>query len=285
MLKIVTDGAADMPDSWEKMFGIQILPLRIRFGEEELLQGRDVTSKNFYRLVTEKKDFPKTSLPAPEEIKEFYRKIANNDDAILSIHVASKMSGTFSAVQTAAKELVGELDVFPFDSGAGSAAIGYMCREARRLADLGFSTTKILECLSDLRSKISVIFTLENLEFARMSGRISSLQSTISSILKINPIIYLKDGLLHVGQKVRTRQTALETIIDEIKNRLSGQEANIAIVHANTPETARLLTEKVKAIIPAVKEIIVTELAIPVAAHLGPGAIGIVAYPAGEGCR
>jgi len=283
MLKIVTDGSADMPQGWEDRFEIHILPLHIRFGEEELLQGRDVTSQNFYQLVLEKRDFPKTSLPSPEEIKNFYRSIANKDDSILSIHIASQMSGTFSTVQTAARELAGELDVHPFDSGAGSAALGFMCREARHMAEKGLDIHKVLEALTELRSRITIVFTLENLEFARLSGRINSFQSTLSSLLKINPIIYLRDGLLQVGKKVRTRQNALDTVIDEVKNRLNGQEANLAIVHANTPETAQEVIEKVKAIIPAIKEIIVTELAIPVAAHLGPGTIGIVAYPTREG--
>jgi DegV family protein with EDD domain len=282
MLKIVTDGAADMPQGWEQRFGIHVLPLRIRFGDEELLQGRDVTSENFYQMVREKRDFPKTSLPAPDEIKEFYRSIAGRDDSIISIHVASKMSGTFSAVQTAANELKGELEVYPFDSGAGSAAQGFMCREARLLSERGYSPPKIIEVLGELRSRLTVIFTLENLEFARLSGRINSFQTALSSLLKINPIIFLRDGLLQMGKKVRTRQNALETVINEVKNRLAGQEANLAIVHANTPETAQELIARVRQAIPAIKEIIVTELAIPVAAHLGPGTIGIVAYPIRE---
>lgn len=268
-----------MPQGWEERFGINILPLRIRFGEEELLQGREVTNQNFYQLVREKRDFPKTSLPGPDEIKEFYRKITQKGDSILSIHVASKMSGTFSAVQTAARELLGELDVYPFDSGAGSAALGFMCREARLMSDNGSGITKILEYLAEARSRLTIIFTLENLEYARLSGRINSFQTALSSLLKINPIIFLRDGLLQMGKKVRTRQNAIDTIINEVKNRLGGQEANLAIVHADTPETAQAVIDKVRAVIPALKEIIVTELAIPVAAHLGPGTIGIVAYP------
>jgi DegV family protein with EDD domain len=157
-----------------------------------------------------------------------------------------------------------------------------MCREARLLSDRGFSPEKIVEYLSELRSRLTVIFTLENLEFARLSGRINSFQTALSSLLRINPIIFLRDGLLQMGKKVRTRHVALETVIAEVKNRLGGQEANLAIVHANTPETAQDMIEKVRAAIPAIREIIITELAIPVAAHLGPGTIGIVAYPVRE---
>jgi len=282
MLRIVTDGAADMPEGWEKQYEINILPLRVLFGDKEMLQGRDLTPKNFYKIVLEKRIFPKTSLPSPDEIKDFYRKIAEKNESILSIHVASKLSGTFSAVQTAARELVGEFNVYPFDSGAGSAAEGMMCREARIMAQSGASVANIIERLSELRSKVTIIFTVENLEFARLSGRISSFQTAISSLLKVNPIIFLRDGLLQVGQKVRTRQRALDTIVDEVRRRLGGQPTNLAVVHADTPETAQMLIEKIKARIPAVREIIMSELSIVVAAHLGPGAIGIVAIPIGE---
>jgi DegV family protein with EDD domain len=154
-----------------------------------------------------------------------------------------------------------------------------MCREARLMSDNGSGITKILEYLAEARSRLTIIFTLENLEYARLSGRINSFQTALSSLLKINPIIFLRDGLLQMGKKVRTRQNAIDTIINEVKNRLGGQEANLAIVHADTPETAQAVIDKVRAVIPALKEIIVTELAIPVAAHLGPGTIGIVAYP------
>ncbi len=282
MIKIVTDGAADMPEGWEKEFEIEVIPLRIRFGEETLLQGRDVNKDNFYRLVIEKRLPPKTSLPSPYQIMDFYRQIASKTDEILSIHIASKLSGTFDAVSTAAKELADELRVYPFDSGAGSAALGFMCREARLLARQGRSTQQIIERLAVMRERLSIIFTLENLEFAYLSGRINKLQTALSSLLRINPIIVLRDGLLQMAEKVRTRQRALDRVVEEIQRRVGEQKMNIAVVHAAAPEAARDLIERVKRAIPGCRSIVVTELSIPVAAHLGPGAIGIVAYPAND---
>ena len=282
MIKIVTDGAADMPEGWEKEFEIEVIPLRIRFGEETLLQGRDVNKDNFYRLVIEKRLPPKTSLPSPYQIMEFYRQIASKTDEILSIHIASKLSGTFDAVTTAAKELADELKVYPFDSGAGSAALGFMCREARLLARQGKTPPQIIDRLAVMRERLSIIFTLENLEFAYLSGRINKLQTALSSLLRINPIIVLRDGLLHMAEKVRTRQRALDRVVEEIQRRVGEQKMNIAVVHAAAPEAARDMIERLKRAIPTCRSIVVTELSIPVAAHLGPGAIGIVAYPAND---
>lgn len=283
MLKIVADGSADMPEGWQEKYGINILPLNIQLGEETFLQGRDITSSNFYDLVLAKKLPPKTSLPSPSQVMDFYRGIVDKGDQILSIHVGSKLSGTFNVIQQAARDLVGEIEVYPFDSGAGSAAIGFMCREARNLDELGWSANSIVSHLSGLREKLAVIFTVENLEFARLSGRINSFQSGLASLLKINPIIVLRDGLLFMAEKVRTRQSALDRIIEDVRGQIGDNKTHLAIVHAACPEIAQSLVEKIRTRIPSHGDIVITELSIPVAAHLGPGTIGIVAYPVFEG--
>lgn len=282
MIRIVTDGSADMPEGWEQEYEIHVLPLSIQFGDELYLQGRDVTVKNFYKMVIEKRLPPKTSLPSPHQIMDFYRSVAQKGDEILSIHLASKMSGTFSAVQAAAREIMDEIKVHPFDSGAGSAALGFMCREARLLLRKGWNLQAVLDRLSRMRGRLMVIFTLENLEFALLSGRINRLQTAISSLLQINPIIILKDGLLNMAEKVRTRHKALDRMLEEVYHRYGKTKAHFAIVHAAAPETAQVIVERIKMMFPGSGDIVVTELAIPVAAHLGPGTIGIVAYPVDE---
>jgi len=283
MLRIVSDGSIDMPADWEEQFKIHILPLKIQLGDQLYLQGRDVTARNFYNLVREKMQPPKTSLPSPAEMIHFYRQLAGKDDQVLSIHVGSRLSGTFAVAQQAAKELAGELAVVPFDSGAGSAAIGFMCREARMLAQRGWSLDSIVDRLAAVRNKLTVVFTVENLEFVRLSGRIGTIQSAVASILKINPIIQLRDGLLYMTQRVRTRHTAIDKICEEVRERVGSSKVHLAIVHAACPDTAQILVEKIRKLIPLHGDIVITELSIPVAAHLGPGTVGIVAYPILEG--
>ena len=278
MLKIVTDGGVDMPDDWYEKYRIDRIPLMVRFGEEVYTQGINLDTKTFYSLVRRKNIIPKSSLPSPAQIVEFYRKIASRQDQVLSIHIANKMSGTFSAVQMAAKDLVGELDIYPFDSEAGSAAMGFMCREARILDQAGKSLKDILDRLEIIRKSLTVIFTLDNLEFARMNGRVGAITSLMSTLIKIKPIISLKDGLLQISDKVRTRQKSLERILASVKDRVDSQKVDLAIVHADDVATANLLAERAKQIF-NIREIIITELSIPVAANLGPQTVGIVAVP------
>lgn len=284
MIHIVTDAAADMPPEWEQDFNIKIIPLFVRFGNQEYQSGKNLPAALFYQLVKIQKMLPKTSLPSPHQIIEFYSSFASKGDTILSIHLASKMSGTFSAVQMAARELAEEYRIFPLDSGAGSAALGFLCREARLWERMGVSAQTIVDRLEVLKTKVNVIFTLDTLEFAYMSGRITAMQNALSSMLKIKPIIILKDGLLQMGEKVRTRQRALEQVLEDVSQRIGKEMVNVAVVHAGDPEAARELVERVKARF-NICEVIVTELAIPVAANLGPGTVGLVTIPANPNCQ
>jgi DegV family protein with EDD domain len=276
MLRIVTDGAADMPADWPQKYDIHVIPLRIRFGEENYVQGVDIDNPGFYRLVKEKRQIPNTSLPAPDQVIEFYRSIAQKGDEILSIHITAKLSGTFSIIEMAAREVCGEFRVFPFDSGAGSAIQGFMCREARILSMQGLSTNDILKKLEWMRDRITIIFTLDSLDYARMNGRINALQSAISSMLHVKPIIVLRDGLLGMAEKARTRQRAIERVIEYVRERIGDQRVTLAVVHANAPDLANSLAGQIKNIF-NLQELVITDLSIPVAANLGPGTIGIAA--------
>jgi DegV family protein with EDD domain len=278
MLRIVTDGSVDMPDGWAAEYQIDVLPLYVRFGERSFTPGVNLTSAEFYDMVRKTGKIPNTSLPSPGEVAKFYRKIAQKGDEILSIHLSSKLSGTYSIVQMAAKEMQQEYNISTFDSGAGSAALAYMCREARLLNRNGFSMQAILARLEQIRQKLIVVLTVDNLEFARLSGRVNALQNALSSILKIKPIIVLQNGLLQMSEKVRTRQAAIERVIEYARERFDAQGIYLAVVHAVDPGAAQAMIDRAKQVL-NFKELVVMELSIPVAAHLGPGTVGLVAYP------
>jgi DegV family protein with EDD domain len=282
-LKIVTDSAADMPDGWAQKYGINILPINIQFGEKSYRQGIDLSNDQFYELVEQTQKIPKTSLPTPAQIIEFYQKIAKTGDSILSIHVSSKLSGTLAMVEQAAREVTDRFKVTPFDSGGGSAMLAYLCKEARVLDKAGATIQDIIDRLTFIRRKITIIFTVDNLEFARLSGRVNKFQTSLSSLLKIKPIIALREnGSLDIAEKVRTRSRSIDRLLEMVKQKVGDRKVNIAVVHARDLPTARLLKNKVSQLF-NVKDLITTELSISVAAHLGPRTVGIIAYPLEEG--
>ncbi len=174
-----------------------------------------------------------------------------------------------------------EFHILAFDTGAGSAAVGYMCREARLLDRAGLSVEQILAKMEKIRARLTVIFTIDNLEFAYLNGRIGAMQNALSSLLKVKPIVVLRDGLLEMAEKVRTRQKALDRVLAAVAARLGDSPVYVAIVHAADPSTAHILAERIKSML-NIKDLFISELSIPVAANLGPGTIGIVAYPVDE---
>jgi DegV family protein with EDD domain len=283
MLKIVTDSSADMPPGWAEKYKINILPINIQFGDRTYRQGVDLSNDQFYDLVEQTQKIPKTSLPTPTQIIEFYQKIASVGDSILSIHVSSKLSGTIAMVEEAAREVAGRFKVTPFDSGGGSAMLAYLCREARVLDKAGATIQDILDRLEFIKRKITIIFTVDTLEFARLSGRVSKLQTSLSSVLKIKPIIALKEnGSLDITDKVRTRSRSIDRVLEMVRERVGDRKVNIAIVHARDLQTANDLKVRVQELF-NVKDLITTELSISVAAHLGPRTVGVIAYPVEEG--
>ncbi len=278
MLRIVTDGAADILAEWEKEYGIDMIPVNILFGEKSYLQGVELDNEGFYKLVDESKRIPKTSQPSPHQFVEFYRKIAQKGDTILSIHITAKLSGTYASAVSAAEELKNEFNVIPVDSAVGSLGIGLMCREARKMERAGKSVDEIVKKIEALRGKVRVILTLDTLEYAKMSGRVGTLQAALASALNVKPIAVLKDGVLNMAERVRTRKAALERVISMAKEEFGDRPVYLAVVHARDPKSGQALLEEAKKHFNH-KEAILSELSISIAANLGPGTVGLILYP------
>jgi DegV family protein with EDD domain len=147
------DSAGDMPPGWASDYDIDVIPVNIQFRGKTYLQGLELSDQEFYHLADEGNEIPKTSQPTPYQFIDFYKKIAQISDIVLSMHVTSRLSGTFESAVIAAKELQGRLNILPFDSASGSAALGFMCKEARILERTGASIQAILQRMKFIRQK------------------------------------------------------------------------------------------------------------------------------------
>ena len=279
MLRIVTDGAGDIIPSWGKEFGIDVIPANILFGEKSYLQGVELDDEGFYKLVEESKKIPKTSQPSPHQFVEFYKKIAQKGDTILSIHVTAKLSGTYTSAVAAAEEVKNDFKVIPVDSALGSLGIGILCREARKMERAGKSVDEIIKYIEDVKKRSRVILTLDTLEYAKMSGRVKTLQAALASVLNVKPIAVLRDGDLKMEERVRTRKASLDRVVEMAKNEFGDKLVYLAVVHARDPKSGEALLEDAKKHF-NFKEAILGELGISIAANLGPGTVGLIVIPA-----
>jgi DegV family protein with EDD domain len=282
MLRIVMDSAGDLPEEWINKYEIDVIPINVHMGDDVYLEDVDLTIDQFYRWVKETGLVPKTSQPSIGQFIEFYRSIAQPGDVLLSIHLTSKLSGTCESAIMAARELDGEpYEIHVFDTLAGTAIQGYMCQEAREMDRSGKSIDEIIERLRVIRHHTEVIFTVDSLEFAQKSGRVKMLESILASLLSIKPIITLQEGTLAIADKVRTRKASLEFVLEEMSRRMGKKLINAAVMHANDLTTAKEVSAKIEGLL-NVKDCFIEQLSVAIATHLGPGTVGIVAYPIEE---
>lgn len=279
MLRIVTDGAVDLPPEWLEEYDIQIIPINVHFGEKTYLQYVDLDLPAFYKLVEESTAFPKTSQPSPHQFVEFYKKIAKEGDTILSIHITSKLSGTYASAVIAAEEVKGMFNVIPVDTQGGSMGTGFMCRTARQMDRAGKSVDEIIRHIEAIRSKVQVILTLDTLEYARRSGRVGAFSAALASILNVKPIALLKDGVIEMVDKVRTRKVALKRVLEMGKHAYGDQPVYLAVVHARDLASGQALMDEAQKHFNA-KDVVLTDLSVSLAINFGPGTVGLVLYPA-----
>ena len=279
MLHIVTDGAADLPPGWEQEFNIHVIPINIQFGDKTYLQFVDMGFDDFYRKIEETKTIPKTSQPSPHQFSEFYQKIAKPGETILSLHVTSKLSGTYASAVIAAEELKDKYNIVPYDTAGGSMGIGFMCRAARQMDLAGKSVEEIIKHLDEVREKVQIILTLDKLDYARMSGRVGTLSAALASILNVKPIAVLKDGIVNMTDKVRTRKAALERVLEVGRQAFGGAPVHLAVVHARDLASGQALLEQAKKSF-NVQSFELTDLSVALAINFGPGTVGLVLYPA-----
>ena len=278
MLRIVLDSTGDLPGDWQEQYDIDIIPINIIHNGKTYLQGIDISYEDFYQLVENEGVVPSTSQPTPYQFKAFYRKIADHGDDVLSIHVTEKLSGTMASAKAAAKELIGEFAIHPFDSASGTLVMGMMAKEARMMDRAGKTLDEIIKRLEEIRSNHRLIFTLDTLKYASMSGRIRHLQAALASLLKVKPIIELRNGMLEMGEKVRSRTKSIELLLNKMEKEFGNQRLIVGVAYARDKEAGtKLMKEVINRFNCA--EVILGEISISLAAHFGPGTLGFTAYP------
>jgi DegV family protein with EDD domain len=280
MIKIVTDSTCDLPDDLLKRYRIVVVPINIQFGQETYEEGVTLSRDEFYRKVEELQKIPMTSQPSLGQfIAAYSRLVAEPDtDEILSIHITSHLSGTYSAAVVAASQMPPDGPrIAVFDSLSGSMGLGFMVLEAGEMAETGATAQEILARLEVLREKMRIFFCLQDLQFAHMSGRVGMAKALFVSILDIKLLLTVDRGELSLFKRVRTQTQAWRALVDSMVNELGQLPAGVAIIHAQAPQAAEQVRAAIADRIDATR-IFVQDLSLGIAVHFGPGTVGIVGY-------
>jgi DegV family protein with EDD domain len=255
------------------------VPIHLFFGTEEHQEGVTLSYDEFFRKVDALGIVPKTSQPSPGDFVDVYRRLADEGaSTILSLHVTGKLSGTVRSAEMAAEMVKNQVEVRVFDSLSGSAAMGFMVEEALDLLAQGADADQVLARWTATRGHLGIYFYLDTLKYARMSGRVGALQSSLASMLQIKPLIALNDGLLAVAERVRSRKAALSRLVELAAERAAGRPVNLAVVHAEDLAGGQALLAQAQLAMEC-RRTFICRLATSLVTNLGIGTLGIVVYP------
>ncbi len=268
----VTDSASDLDPARAAADGIRIVPLSVTFGDESFRAGVDLTTEQFWaRMTAPDAPFPKTAAASPGEFKAIYDEaFADGADAIVSIHVAGKLSGAIKSAEVA-RGLLPDREIHIVDSNGASMAEGILAYMGREMAAMGVSAAEIARVLSDRASDLRMYVSLETLEYLRKGGRISGAQAAIGTFLSVKPIIAVEDGKVETADRPRTRSKSRERCIELICAR---PIEKLAILHTMAPDVDEFRDEVIRRSGVDPSTVMVSVVGPSVGPHLGPGCVG-----------
>ncbi|MCU1498827.1 MAG: hypothetical protein JWM47_2780 [Acidimicrobiales bacterium] len=213
---IVTDSSSDLTGEQVAKFGIRVVPLTIRFGDEEFTDGVQLTSEQFYEKMAASDLFPETAAPAPGAFEAAIRDAGAEGDPVVVVTISSALSATMASAENAARAIGDDLDVRVVDSKSITAGLGMKVLQAAQLGASGGSADDIVALIEDLRERTQIFGALNTLDNLKKGGRIGGAQAMLGSMLSIKPIIDISNGTVSEAGKVRTRRKSLVWLRDKV---------------------------------------------------------------------
>jgi len=267
MVKIICDSTGEIPEEIRKKYDITIVPLNVLFGAVSYQDGVNITPAQFYKMLVEGKVHPTTSQPAPGSYVEAYQKLAKETDEILVLTISAGISGTYESAMQAKQLVDSKLKMAVIDSRWTCAGLLLPTLKAARAAEQGMKLAEITKMVKDILPKIRVYMIFDTLEYLRKGGRIGAAKAWMGGILKLNPVLTLKDGVIHPVAQARGRAKAVDMLVDLMKK--TGSPEEIVVEDATTPDELEDLVKRLTSAIPNAK-IIRTTVGPVIGVHAGP---------------
>lgn len=274
-IKIVCDSLSDIPKELVQKYEIQIVPLSVIFDGNEYIDGIDITKQEFYNMLRKNENLPKTSQVTYMAFKNIFEEYISQGKEILYIGGSSNASGTYQSAIMAKNDIENGV-IHTFDTLSLSIGSGNIILSACRLMEKGKSIDEIIKYLSNLRNSISILFTVETLDYLQRGGRVSLARATIGNMLKIKPILGLEGGFVKPLTQARGKKQVINKIVDIIKEKHGDNLSNKRIIIGcgdndfDLEDLNRHIKEEFK-----LKEIITVKIGSCICAHTGPGVLGI----------
>lgn len=271
-VKVVTDSACDLPQDLVEELGIEIVPLHIRFGSEELVDRVDLTPEQFWARCNASPVLPETAAPSPGAFQEAFRAAAAAGCAgVVCVNLSGSLSATYQAATTAAEAVAGDIPVRVIDSRTLTMGQGMMVVMAARAAAAGKGLEDVAGVVEDLIPRTHCFGTLDTLDYLKKGGRIGSAAALLGSVLSIKPVVEVANGVVEPESRQRTRSRALAYLVDKVRQ--AGDIENLGVMNGSAPDIEHFL-DLLGAVYPRDK-IIVGSIGAVIGTHVGPGTVGI----------
>jgi DegV family protein with EDD domain len=269
---VVLDSTADFPDAQIRFPNMRVVPLYVRFGDESFRDYIELDPHGFYQRLRGAAELPTTSQPTPQDFVSTYHALAGYE-RIYSLHISSKLSGTFQSATIAAAEDSARIRLV--DTESASVGIGMLALAIQELLARGTTDEEVEELVAQHRERAGILFTVDTLEFLAKGGRIGRAKALMGSLLNVKPILAIEDGEVVPLTRARGRAKAFE----EFRKRFEAATTDapgldVGIAHAEAEDAVEQLRAIVLASRPQAEVKLVTSLGAVVGTHAGPGTVG-----------
>ncbi|MGN1259103.1 MAG: DegV family protein [Christensenellales bacterium] len=282
MIKILVDSASDIDQQEANRKGISMIPIELQFGEEQYLDGVNLSHKEFFEKLIENAQLPKTSQINEYRWSEEFEKLTKNGDQVIAIVLSSKLSGTYNSAKAAAKKFDGK--VFVVDSLSATIGERILCDYALHLIETGISAKEIVNKLEENKNRVQIIAVVNTLKYLRKGGRISSVTALAGEMLSIKPVISVINGEVKlVGKAIGSKKS--NNLLMQLIEKCGGIDFNMPYslgysglsdeyLQKYLKDSEAIWKEHVKDI----KDIPSYMIGSTIGTHVGPNAIGVAFY-------
>ena len=280
MIRVLVDSASSISPEVAQQLGLHLIPMKVSFGEETFLDGITLDASGFYDRLMERRHLPITSQPSAGEFLDVFQRLTADGSELLCILISHQMSGTLSSAE-AARDMLPERSIHIFNSLSVSIGQALMALAAVDMASADQPIEAVLAQLERMRAQMRVFFVVDTLEFLQRGGRIGGAAALLGTMLSIKPLLHIVNGRIEPLEKVRTKQKALERMLDLMEEQV-GRDTPVwcAVAHTNVPEEAARLEQEVRRRLSCAR-VFTTDAGPTIATHCGPGVLGIATCPMG----
>jgi DegV family protein with EDD domain len=277
---VVTDSTAYLPPRLVEQYSVEVVPLYVVMAGHSGREGAEIGPADVARALGVRGQTVSTSRPTPGDFVSAYRRrLAEGAERIVSVHLSAELSGTVDAARLAAAQ-VGEHIVTVVDSRSAAMGSGFAVVAAARAAAAGEDAATVAATARETAAATRTLFVVDTLEHLRRGGRIGAAASMIGTALAVKPVLHVVEGRVVPLEKVRTTARALSRLVQRGGEAADGGPVSVAVHHLAAPERAERLAADLRARLPGLRELYVSELGAAIGAHVGPGAVGLVVAPA-----